>query len=273
MVMRADNGAGKPLYSFRVGDLEAREGLDRAEFKQLQLALRQVEMEETYQILKAINDGQGEEIFKLNSRMEGEDLSAWKGRLDLDRLVVGGHSFGATLALRTLKGAPSEKFPAKGAIMLDPGKASGPLNTEVDVPILVVHSDSWSRKITIFTGRPHFDVVKNLVQDVIKRGKDAWFMTSVGTSHPSVTDAPLIQPVLMGWATGATIDGKEGVQQYVQTSLEFLEYMRTGSKTGILQETVSHPEYYQDIRDEKRREEQHPDVERYWQIHVSPNGS
>lgn len=273
MVMRADNGAGKPLYSFRVGDLEAREGLDRAEFKQLQLALRQVEMEETYQILKAINDGQGEEIFKLNSRMEGEDLSAWKGRLDLDRLVVGGHSFGATLALRTLKGAPSEKFPAKGAIMLDPGKASGPLNTEVDVPILVVHSDSWSRKLTIFTGRPHFDVVKNLVQDVIKRGKDAWFMTSVGTSHPSVTDAPLIQPVLMGWATGATIDGKEGVQQYVQTSLEFLEYMRTGSKTGILQETVSHPEYYQDIRDEKRREEQHPDVERYWQIHVSPNGS
>lgn len=271
MVMRADNGAGKPLYAFKVGDLEAREGLDRAEFKQLQLALRQLEMEETYQILKGINDGYGGEIFKMNSRMEGEELDAWKGRLDLDRLVVGGHSFGATLALRTLKGAPSEKFPAKGGIMLDPGKASGPLNTEVDVPILVVHSDSWSRKLTIFTGRPHFDVVKTLVQDVIKRGKDAWFMTSVGTSHPSVTDAPLIQPVLMCWATGATIDGKEGVQQYVQTSLEFLEYMRTGSKTGILQETVSHPEYYQDIRGDKRRKEQHPDVERYWQIHVSPN--
>ena len=271
MVMRADNGAGKPLYAFKVNDLEAREGLDRAEFKQLQLTLRQAEMEETYQILKEINDGRGEEVFKVNSRMEGEGLGGWKGRLDLDRLVVGGHSFGATLALRTLKGAPSEKFPAKGGIMLDPGKASGPLNTEVDVPIMVVHSDSWSRKLTIFTGRPHFDVVKNLVQDVIKRGKDAWFMTSVGTSHPSVTDAPLIQPTIMGWATGATIDGKEGVQQYVQTSLEFLEYVRTGNKTGILQETVSHPEYFQDIRDEKRRQGQHPDVERYWQIHASPN--
>lgn len=85
-----------------------------------------------------------------------------------------------------------------------------------------------------------------------------------------MTDAPLIQPLLMSWTTGATIDVKEGVQQYVQTSLEFLEYLQTGSKTGILQELVSHPEYYQDIRDEKRRSAQHPDVERYWQIHVSP---
>lgn len=270
MIMRTDDGSEKPFYSFGVSDLEGRQDLDRAEFKQLQLAMRQLEMEETYQVLKAINDGEGTSVFKQNSRIEGEHLEGWEGRLNLDLLVVGGHSFGATLALRTLEGAPSERFPAKGAIVLDPGKASGPLNMKVDVPVFVVHSDSWSRKLTIFTGRPHFDVVKALVQDVIGRGKDAWFMTSVGTSHPSVTDAPLIQPLLMSWTTGATIDVKEGVQQYVQTSLEFLEYLQTDSQTGILQEPVSHPEYYQDIRDEKRRSEQHPDVERYWQVHVSP---
>lgn len=98
-------------------------------------------------------------------------------------------------------------------------------------------------------------------------------MTSVGTSHPSVTDAPLVLPLLMSWTTGATIDVQEGVQQYVQTSLEFLEYLRTGKIRGILQEPVSHPEYDEDIRDQKRRREQHPDVEKYWQIHVLPTKS
>ncbi|KAK1144921.1 hypothetical protein N8T08_004636 [Aspergillus melleus] len=270
MIMRTDDGTERPLYSFGPSDLEGMEDLDRAEFKQLQLEMRQLEMEETYQVLMQINEGRGHEILSANSRNEGEDLEAWKDRLDLDQLTVGGHSFGATLALRTLKGAPSELFPAKGAIVLDPGKSSGPLNHDVDVPTLVIHSDSWSRKVTIFTGRPHFDVVKALVEGIIQRGKDAWFMTSVGTSHPSVTDAPLIEPLLLSWTTGATIDVKEGVQQYVQTSLEFLKYLQDSDKRGILQERVSYPEYDQDIRDDKRRKEQHPDIERYWQIHVSP---
>ncbi|KAI9035967.1 fungal specific transcription factor domain-containing protein [Aspergillus affinis] len=129
--------------------------------------------------------------------------------------------------------------------------------------VFFIHSDSWSRKVTIFTGRLHFDVVKELVEGIIQRGKDAWFMTSVGTSHPSVTDAPLIEPLLLSWTTGATIDVKEGVQQYVQTSLEFLKFLQDNHKRGILQEPVSHPEYDQNIRDEKRRKEQYPDVERY----------
>lgn len=270
IIMRSDDGSEKPLYSFGASDLEGMEDLDRAQFKQLQLEMRQLEVEETYQVLKEINEGNGGEIFNANSRDEGEDLSSWKDRLDFDHLTVGGHSFGATLALRTLKGAPSEKFPAQGVIALDPGKSSGPLNHEIEVPTLIIHSDSWSRKHTIFTGRPHFDVVKGLADDIIQRGKDAWFMTSVGTSHPSVTDAPLIEPLLLSWTTGATIDVKEGVQQYVLTSLEFLKFLQDGYKRGILQESVSHPEYDQDTRDEKRRQEQDADVERYWQIHVSP---
>jgi len=58
------------------------------------------------------------------------------------------------------------------------GKSSGPLNHDIDVPILVIHSNSWSKKHSIFFGQPHFDAVKTLVEGVMKRGKDAWFMTS-----------------------------------------------------------------------------------------------
>ena len=92
-------------------------------------------------------------------------------------------------------------------------------------------------------------------------------MTSLGTSHPSVTDAPLIEPLLLSWTTGATIDVKEGVEQYVKASEEFLLYQRTGRREGLLAQNVSHPEYKDkgsvvNELDKKFR--------KYWQVHVAP---
>ena len=266
-----DDGSKKPVYHFTKFHVLEEGQIDSAAFKQLQFDYREAEMEETYQVLKAINEGRGEEVHRSNSRHEGSSLDQWKGRLDLNSLIVAGHSFGATLALRILKGAPSERFPAKGAIILDPGKHSGPLNTDVNVPTLVIHSASWSKKLTIFSGHPHFEVVKELVQDVIKRGKDAWFVTSVATSHVSVADAPLIEPMLLSWTTGSTIEVKEGVMQYAKVSLDFLEYLRTGRKGGILGEETTHPEYGVDTHTEERKTEMPAEITKYWQIHVAPN--
>lgn len=116
------------------------------------------------------------------------------------------------------------------------------------------------------------------------RGKDAWFLTSrklhelqhrndrkanktiVGTSHPSVTDAPLIEPLLLGWTTGSTIDAHEGVRQYVTVSENFLRYQKTGEKTGLLDECVTHPEY--DVKEDARILSKI--FRKYWQIHAAP---
>lgn len=245
-------------------------GLETPELKQMQLDFRQAEIEETIRTLRYINNGEGASMYKKNPRGEGRTLERWRNRLDMDHIVVGGHSYGATGALQTLKGAPSESMPVVGAIILDPGKSSGPLNTDIDVPTLVVHSNSWSRKFSVFFGQPHFDVVKNLVDGIIKRGHDAWFLTSLETSHPSVTDAPLIEPMLLSWTTGSTISAKEGVHQYVKVSIEFLEYLQTGKRTGILNEAVTHPEYDDDVRDKKRKENMDQNIAKYWQIHVAP---
>lgn len=51
------------------------------------------------QVLREINDGSGEAVSSANLRREGKTLSAWKGRLDMDLLVLGGHSYGATGAV------------------------------------------------------------------------------------------------------------------------------------------------------------------------------
>lgn len=98
------------------------------------------------------------------------------------------------------------------------------------------------------------------------------FMTAKGTTHPSVTDAPLIEPLLLSFTTGATIDVKDGVMQYVKVTNEFFAFLDNGHRRGILKEEVTHPEYDHDIRSDKRKEEmsKHVVVEKFWQIHVAP---
>lgn len=46
------------------------------------------------------------------------------------------------------------------------------------MPLLVVHSHSWSSAHSLFSGRPHFDVVRDRVEQVKARGWAAWFVTS-----------------------------------------------------------------------------------------------
>lgn len=65
------------------------------------------------------------------------------------------------------------------------GKSSGRLNDDARVPALVVHSNSWSRTRSIFFGRPHFNVVKDVVEGILASGKDAWFLTSRKAKQPT----------------------------------------------------------------------------------------
>ena len=245
--------------------------VDMPALKEEQLAFRQAEVEETIRVLRQLNDGHGAEVQEQNRRGEGQDLSGWQNRLKTDEFIIGGHSYGATLALQVLKGAPSMKIPIKAGIILDPGKNSGPLNHDINVPIVVIHSNSWSSSHSIFFGRPHFEVVRDLVEQVNKRGPKAWFLTSLGTTHPSVTDAPLIEPMLLSWTTGSTIEVKEGVKQYVRVSMEFLKFLETSVPEGVLSEPVMSRNYNHGHPWKEEGGKTIPeDVAKYWQIHVAP---
>ncbi|KAF1820877.1 alpha/beta-hydrolase [Dissoconium aciculare CBS 342.82] len=252
---------------------------DVSAYKIMQLAMREAEIEEAVRVLHKINDGQGLEIHKSNARREGADLHAWQDRLDMEQVIIAGHSFGATLAMQTLKAAPSPARPFIGAIALDPGKHSGPLNDDISVPILIINSESWSKKFTIFHGRPHFSTVKSIAEQVNAGAgagaarRAAWFATSKGTTHPSPTDAPLIEPFLLSWTTGSTIDAREGVLQYVDVTLDFIHYLQTGRRRNVLGEDVTHPEYDQDARSEERIAAMKDAVGKYWQIHAAPSSS
>jgi platelet-activating factor acetylhydrolase len=150
------------------------------------------------------------------------------------------------------------------------------LNNEIGVPILVVHSQSWSSKRSIFFGRPHFDVVKELVKKVLRGDKNrkpqyAWFFTSRHTSHASVTDAPLIEPFLLSWATGSTVDARQGVLEYVKVGEEFMRYLEDGHRTGVLAEDVTHVNYHEEVKHGRKQKKTSKEIQKYWMIHVAPS--
>lgn len=285
-LMRIKGEKDKQLIHFKEAELLSDPPMDTEKYKREQLAFRDAEILETINILRAINNGHGDDIFTRNSRSEGSHLHSWAKRLDFGNLTIGGHSFGATSALQALKHAPSDVNPAIGGIILDPGKQSGPLNALIDVPLLIVHSHSWSKQRSVFYNRPHFDTVKDLALSVLKRipSHSSWFLTSIGTSHPSVSDAPLIEPLLLSWTTGASLNVKEALGEYVRVTDDFWHFLRTthsanssltdgvvhrGETRGILAETVTHEEYGEWVSKE-RKAEFSKSLARLWQVHVSP---
>ncbi|UKZ81443.1 hypothetical protein TrVFT333_009215 [Trichoderma virens FT-333] len=286
-LMRIKGQDDLQLLAFKEAELLSDPPMDTARYKHEQLAFRDAEILDTVNILRAINSGKGDDIFSRNSRSEGSHLRDWAGRLDFCNLAIAGHSFGATGALQALKHAPSDINPAVGGIIFDPGKSSGPLNAVIDVPLLIVHSNTWSKQTSVFYGRPHFDTVKDLALSVLKRipSHSSWFLTSIGTSHPSVSDAPLIEPLLLSWTTGAALNTREALREYVRVADDFWHFLRTsrganssraqlelvhrGEMRGVLAEKVTHEQYGSWVSQE-RKDEFPKDMARLWEVHVSP---
>ncbi|PWY71750.1 PAF acetylhydrolase [Aspergillus heteromorphus CBS 117.55] len=257
IVKTSAGSPGRQVLPLRPSDIDL--DLDRDAFKRAQLAFRDVEFHAAVDLLHAITNGTPIP----NTRDPITTLPSWAGRLNTTLLTLAGHSFGATGALQALTTLSSS--PAAGLI-LDPGKSSGPLNPNATVPILVVHSNSWSRTVSPFYNRPHFDTVRDLVRAI---PAPSWFLTSIGTAHPSVTDAPLLEPLLLSWTTGANLDTKEALREYVRVADDFSLFVRGGDERGILVQKTTHQLYGEWVSEE--REEEFPrDLARLWEVHVTP---
>lgn len=94
-------GSERNVFHITPETLDRDPDIDMPILKEEQLAFRQAEVEETIKMLRGLNEGRGKQIWESNKRDEGSGLAGWEGRLDVDEVVVGGHSYGATLAVRT----------------------------------------------------------------------------------------------------------------------------------------------------------------------------
>ncbi|KAF2747701.1 hypothetical protein M011DRAFT_467314 [Sporormia fimetaria CBS 119925] len=248
------NGTSKSVWHLQLQDLEADPPMTLSTLKTAQLSFREAEILETINFFSLLNSNTDQQKIKnLKPDSPEKTLPTFSSRLDLSQITIIGHSYGATGALQALRRASKSKPQASknninlptdatitGGISLDPGKASGPLNTHIPCPLLVLQSGEWTNKApsTDFYGLgPHWRVVRDLVANV--PSKKGWFMTIPGTAHPSVTDAPLIVPWIMKMVTGTTLDAKTALEEYVDVSVRFLEYLRSGRKEGVLASEVT----------------------------------
>lgn len=287
-------------YAFGLKDLGPSQGdgdpLDTPALKEAQLSFREAEIEAAVDVIRALDSsGPSSSTPVPNSRQPpNTDMSSFRGRLNTTHLTIAGHSYGGTGALRALRPSPGResRLPFSGAVVLDPGKSSGPLNADVSVPLTICHSSTWSRPgPTLFYGRPHFEVVRDIVDGVNNRtaaaerppaeengdsevgGGGGWFLTSLGTAHPSITDAPLLEPLLLSWATGSTMGARDGIMQYVLATRDFVRYQHTGERRGVL---ALSGRAIEDGGAASREYNPGHNVgmpkpwRKYWQIHVAP---
>ena len=286
-VVRSPGNPDRAVHILRESDLitsQADGKMTTPQLKFEQLAFRDADIFECIRILQDINTRGGQDVNDMNRlpNPEGETISSWKGKLDFTRLITAGHSYGATGALQALKSNISSsssspnniKNPSAGGIILDPGHSSGPLNPFISVPLLILHSTTWSHPSppNFYNSHlTHFTVVRNLATSVMARTRQqaSWFLTSLGTAHPSITDAPLLEPLLLRLATGASVDARVGLGEYIGVSEEFLRFLTDGERGGLLNEKVTHREYGEWVSEE-RRKEFGKDMAKHWEIHVSP---
>lgn len=79
-----------------------------------------------------------------------------------------------------------------------------------------------------------------------------------GTSHISVTDAPLLRPWLLGLLSSATSRAQHVLRQHVDMTSSFMSYQHEARLVGILAR----------IANEQGSE---GDGDKEWLIHVSPD--
>lgn len=294
----APNHPRRWRYYFGLTDLDrtpstggAAPALDISALQRAQLAFRTAELDAAVSVLRDLNSSPAT-LQERNTRGSPRfDPTLFAGRLNTTHMTLAGHSYGGTGALHALSPHSAHQLasPFAGAVILDPGKSSGPLNAAVSVPLVICHSASWSRPgPSLFYGRPHFEVVRDIAEGVNAQclvdneasgsrepchaNTAGWFMTSLGTSHPSITDAPLLEPLLLSWTTGSTMDAADGIAQYVALTADFVRYQHTGAREGLLglsgrdEDGVISREFepLQNLGMPER-------WRKYWQVHVAPD--
>ncbi|PMD44488.1 hypothetical protein L207DRAFT_579428 [Hyaloscypha variabilis F] len=269
-VVEENDKPNRTVQYYQASQLGAPVSGNTTEMIMEQRSFRQAEVEETVRVLQELTAGRGQQIHQNNSRNEGQYLTSFTNRLDFANLVMGGHSFGATLALQALS---DSSISARAGLAFDPGKSSGPLNSNFSQSVLIPDSESWSSQPSEFYGQQHFEVVKEIAESALNRTGASWFMTLLGTAHTSITDAPLlVSPSLLGFFDPTSVnvslgDPSTNIQQYVTVSTEFFEFLHNGTRSGILTSGVTAPEFVAiNLNDSNAQ-----GFFDGWEIHVAPS--
>ena len=232
-------------------------GVDR-ELRNAQLALRLAELEEAYESLTHLCQGDGEEFIHMRNMrkrgyvgsssrgLEGIDWKSWRDRFNLEHVTMIGHSFGAATTVEVLRSGDRFKFVRQGIIYDIWGAAVSPPADEpqhrIHTPLLGINSEAFMYWAS------NFDAALSFVKEAASsqaapspqhhapgpgpgpgpspptNSKLSWLLTVRGTVHVSQSDLSILYPRLCSALLKATADPKRALDLNIDASLEFLRF-------------------------------------------------
>ncbi len=207
------------------------QGLDE-ELRSAQIEMRLAEIEEAYNVVKAIAAGDGSVIAQRNLRnaqsveassrgLDGVEWDSWKGRLSTTQVTVVGYSLGAATTVEILRHADRFQWVGQGilcdvgGIALDPPE-SEPKN-RINAPVLGINSEAFVYRTD------NFEDATRVCDEARMQGSLAWHLTVRGTVHVSQSDFAVLYPRIASVALKQTIKPRRAIDIIINASLEFLD--------------------------------------------------
>lgn len=178
------------------------QGVDK-ELRSAQIEMRLAEIEEAYDIVKAIAAGRGSAIAEQTLRnteaigassrgLYGVEWDSWKGRLNTTQVTMVGHSFGPATTVEILRHANRFQWVGQGIMYDIWGIALNPPESEprhrITAPLLGMNSEAlmyWSE---------NFRAATRVCDEAKMHGSLAWLLTVRGTVHISQSDFAILYP-------------------------------------------------------------------------------
>ena len=206
------------------------QGIDK-ELRAAQIDMRLAEIQEAYDIVKAINAGDGSAISQQNLRnadgmggssrgLLGVDWDCWTGRVRTNQVTMVGHSFGAAATVEVLRHA--DRFPWVGqGICYDVwGLAVKPPELDpayrISMPLLGINSEAF------MYWEDNLQAAVAVCDEARMHGSLAWLLTVRGTVHISQSDFCILYPQVASLLLKQTISPRRAIDININASLEFL---------------------------------------------------
>ena len=206
------------------------EGVD-TELRAAQIDMRLAEIQEAYDIVKAISSGDGYAVSQQNLRnadgiggssrgLVGVKWDCWTGRVRTSQVTMAGHSFGAATAVEVLRHA--DRFPWVGqGISYDIwGLALKPPAPDpayrISRPLLGINSEAF------MYWEDNLQAAVAICDEARMHGSLAWLLTVRGTVHISLSDFCILYPQTAALLLKQTINPRRAIDIHINASLEFL---------------------------------------------------
>lgn len=239
-----------------------------------QIRMRKCEIDALYRIMCRINDGKGEEVAETNLRVKpgaaivggstrgtkGVDWSTWAGRMQVDNVILCGHSFGAATTISILR-TPRMLTYVKYGILLDcwaqglPPHAMEDEQEAIGAPVLAMGSESflyWEENLKLM-----FDLARRTTTAERRDAQKMWMFTLRGSFHLSFSDFGLLWPHLFKMLFNTSIDPQRAIDVIINASMEFFKEVmpervsrwNRGSDEGLLATPIS--DAWRNVRGDK----------------------